>query len=174
MAATQFREVTKPAYLIGTHLVPGHERELAYLVVAKHKYLGEETAEFPVEASAKDGDGRIQQAVVFGDIRLSLEYKLSVDCHYSNVKKEELTINGVALDLSKGRVVYVDLTKRVTDLTQIEWQFRSSDVQGLEEAADVAERIRRLVDDQVRKGAVRKRTISLRCGSPRLTSPPER
>jgi hypothetical protein len=85
------------------------KRQPAYLLILKHRLGGEGKSDFDDSASAEAGAAEARQAITIDGKTVRLAYKIEVDEKTLKVSREGLTLNGKAIDLSRGRVFLVDL-----------------------------------------------------------------
>lgn len=85
------------------------KRQLSYVLVFKHSFGGTGKNDFTEDVMADDDGGGSKQTIIVDGRKLEVAYKVQLD-KPGKVSKEMLTINGKAADLTRGRVVLVDLT----------------------------------------------------------------
>lgn len=83
------------------------KRQFSYYLIVKHDLGQSEKSDFGEEANAKDGEGETKQTLTIDMRALEAVYKVSVE---GKKVKETLTLNKKEIDLSKGRVLLVDMT----------------------------------------------------------------
>lgn len=115
------------------------KRQFSYFLVVKHDIGTAEKSEFGEEANATDGEGETKQTITIEGRTLEVVYKLSVEA--GKKKGESLTLNKKAIDLSKGRVLLVDMTPGGP-----KWEQSKAELPG-----DVAAATKKAADDLAKK-----------------------
>jgi hypothetical protein len=82
----------------------------AYYCIVLHKYSGEVPGEFPFECHVEDDGGKIEQSLKIGTLNCKIAYSIIADSKSTSKDKETFTIQGTDVDLSKGRLLIVDMT----------------------------------------------------------------
>lgn len=107
-----------PAVTVAMVRSPGQEMGYAYVLIVKgdekRKVLAGFESKSQVLGSIASSGGFIEIA----NRKASVDYRAQFDPAVKNALREELFINGKTLDLSKGRVVLVDLSTDNVTFTQ--------------------------------------------------------
>ena len=83
------------------------KRAPAYVLLLDHRLGGEGKSEFDDTASADETQAEARQTITIDDHTIKLVYRVELDAR--KAAKETLTLNGKAIDLTRGRVLLVDL-----------------------------------------------------------------
>lgn len=86
------------------------KRQVNYFLLFKHRLSPTMPAEVSEETTADGDTGSSKQSVAIDDKSLQLEYQVQLDATTKKVTRETLTLNKKPVDLSRGRVLLVDLT----------------------------------------------------------------
>jgi hypothetical protein len=113
----------------GTVRVGKGKRQFTYFLVVKHDLGKAEKTDFTEEANADDTDGDSKQILSLDGRSVEVVYKVRVES--GKKVRETLTVNRKPIDLSKGRVLLVDLTAATP-----RWEQRKSDLPEGAEAAN--------------------------------------
>ena len=83
------------------------KRVPAYVLVLDHRLGGEGKSRFDDVASAEDGKAEAKQTITIDGHTLALVYPVTLEAR--KPAQESLTLEGKAIDLSRGRVFLVDM-----------------------------------------------------------------
>jgi hypothetical protein len=92
------------------------KRQLTYFLVLKHDLGKAEKTDFSEEANADNADGDSKQTISLDGRSVEVVYKVRVES--GKKVSESLTVNKKTIDLSKGRVLLVDLTATTPTVEQ--------------------------------------------------------
>lgn len=93
----------------GTYQLPKGKRQLTYFVLVKHRLAAGNPLTWVDETTARDDGGSSKSTLTQEDRTLQLDYQLTLEST-KKVGREALVVNGKPVDLSRGRVLLVDLT----------------------------------------------------------------
>lgn len=103
---------------------PGDDRELAYVVLFKHRANAKSEIVTLANASAKQSSKALVATITDGieidDKKIELALTIDIDCTTKTVKSERLVFAGKAIDLKKGRIFLVDFTTDKPKWQQVE------------------------------------------------------
>lgn len=85
------------------------KRQPAFVIVFRHNLLGEGKSEFDDSCSADEAKAEARQAITVNGKAIRIEYKATLDPRSKRLARETLTVNGETVDLTRGRVLLVDL-----------------------------------------------------------------
>jgi hypothetical protein len=88
----------------------GADRGYAYVLVIKGDEQRKTLAEYASECEVVASTARSRGSVAIGTRKAAFEYQVEIDPTGKRAPVETLSINGKALDVSKGRVVLIDLS----------------------------------------------------------------
>lgn len=124
----------------GTYRVGKGKSQLTYLVLFKHRLGSETPLEWSEETSAESDSASSKQVLAIDGKSLVIEYQLRLEPKKS--PRRTLTLNKKPVELSKGRVLLVDLT-----VNPPRWEQRRADLPG-----DVGETMsKKAAEELVRK-----------------------
>jgi hypothetical protein len=86
------------------------KRQLSYFAVIKHRLNAGSKQNTKEEATAENEEGESKQSLSINGKSLQIDYKVKLDAA-GKVSRETLVVNGKSVDVAKGRVFLVDLTK---------------------------------------------------------------
>jgi hypothetical protein len=96
--------------VFGTVRAGKGKRQLSYFVVVKHRLGGDGKQATNEEATAENSEGESKQTLTIDGKSLQIDYKVKLDGD-RKVSRETIVVNGKTVDVAKGRVFLVDLTK---------------------------------------------------------------
>ncbi len=100
----------EPGSAFATVQAGAGKRQLAYFLVLKHRWPGEGKTESNEDVTAEALTGTAKHALTIDGKALPLVYTITLDAKSKKPKAETFTVGGKAVDLSKGRVLLVDMT----------------------------------------------------------------
>lgn len=105
----------KPGVIFGMTQKPGGDRELAYVVLFKHRVM--DKSRVVTSGRVNDSGGKVRvvtmtDGIEIEDQKFDLTLTLEIGAEKTTVTSEKLAVAGKALDLQKGRVFLVDFTMK--------------------------------------------------------------
>ena len=119
---------------------------LPYVCLIKSNYDGSDEDQFPLRFRMGDRSLRVEHGARVGGSSVTINYNSTIKSSGKAVG-ESLKINGVDLQLDKGRVFYIDLTKSPLQCEQIGFTLPSMDA----EQTDLGGSVRELWNQKIAK-----------------------
>jgi hypothetical protein len=94
----------------GTFRAGTGKRQLSYFLLIRHHLGGSGKSDFSEETTVEDAEGESKQSLTIDGKSLLVEHKVKLDPVTRQPAREALTVNRKAVDVSRGRVLLVDLT----------------------------------------------------------------
>lgn len=114
-------EKDTPGVIFGMTKKPGGDRELAYVVLFKHRANAKSKLVTPGDLSTEKGRVvTMTGGIEIDDKKIGLTLTIEIDRATKTMKSEGLVFAGKAIDLKNGRVFLVDLTMDEPKWQQVE------------------------------------------------------